>query len=262
MWVDWLPAIAKGIGRWVLVGGAAAERRDTIAAGKAHAAAVKRAGRARWWARFKEDRLRMRAAAAAIRARVRWAKAVLKREKAEGGVACEYDYSQERWPPIADLSPGVAVRDAAETERAMVALADRRVQVKRAREEAAAKFESVALGADGGPGASARGRKVAKCAVVAGADGTVGGWRVVRGVRAVVALEGRGQGEGLPSPEVLRRLRRDEARRRGASYVFKPGTARRLLAWLVEQRRAKARKRERGRVHKIRVALLSRFARL
>ena len=178
MWVDWLPAIAKGIGRWVLVGGAAAERRDTIAAGKARAAAVKRAGRARWWARLKEERLRLRVAAAAIKARVRWAKAVLRREAAEGGVACEYDYSQERWPPISDLSPGVAVRDAAESERAMVALADRRVQVKRAREEAAAKLEAVVLGADGGPGATARGRKVAKCAVVVGAEGAAGGWRL------------------------------------------------------------------------------------
>ena len=70
-WVEWFPAIAKGIGRWVLVGGAAAERRDTIAAGKARAAAVKRAGRARWWARLKEERLRLRAAAAALKERVR-----------------------------------------------------------------------------------------------------------------------------------------------------------------------------------------------
>ena len=86
-------------------------------------------------------------------------------------------------------------------------------------------------------------------------------WRLVR-ARGAVACLGQGQGEGLPSPEVLRRLRRDEERRRGVSYVFKPGTARRLLALLVEQRRARARKRERGRIHKLRVSLLSRFDRL
>ena len=78
----------------------------------------------------------------------------------------------------------------------------------------------------------------------------------------MVACSGQVQGEGLPSPEVLRRLRRDEERRGGVVYVFKPGTARRLLALLVEQRRERARKRERGRIHKLRVALLSRFDRL
>ena len=48
-------------------------------------------------------------------------------------------------------------------------------------------------------------------------------WRVVR-ARGVLTRVAGVQGEdGLPSPEVLRRLKYEEARRRGGKLIFKPG---------------------------------------
>ena len=79
--------------------------------------------------------------------------------------------------------------------------------------------------------------------------------------RWVVACAGSGDGgqEGVPSPEVWRRLQQEEARRRGGKRVYSPGMARRMLQLLMEQRRARARARDRGRV---RVVLSERFDRV
>ena len=154
------------------------------------------------------------------------------------------------------------MREAADAERDAVASAVRQAQVKRARAADEAELEAVELGAGGGPGASERGRKAARHAIVCGhRQAVVGlGWAGARWL--AVADRERGLGEGLPSPEVLRRLQKEEERRKGVSYILKPEVARRLLALIMERRRAKTRKRERGRVLKTRVALLSRFERL
>ena len=81
-------------------------------------------------------------------------------------------------------------------------------------------------------------------------------WRVVR-ARGVLTRgsEVRG-GEGLPTPEVLRRFHEEAVRRRGRKKIYKPGTARRLLRLLLEQRRARARGGDNGRV---RADLAARF---
>ena len=260
-WMEWYPSIAKGLERWALVGGAERERRETIAAGRAAEVEVRKARKASWWAELKAKKARLRDAASWWRARVKWAKGVLRREAAEGGVACVYSPNHNRWPPERQLSPGVALRDVEETERAAAALLDRREALKLARAAAAAEIEAVCLGVDGGPGVSERGVKAAKTAVVAssraGGEAVDEGvcWRVVR-ARGELVRVSDGGGDGVSSPEVLRRLRHDEARRRGGKPAFEPGLARRLLRLLVERRRARASGVDAGRV---RADLMARF---
>ena len=64
------------------------------------------------------------------------------------------------------------------------------------------------------------------------------GWRVVR-ARWMVESDRAcvdGRGDGIPSPEVLRRVQREERKRKGVNFVYKSGTARRMLKLLMEQR--------------------------
>ena len=87
------------------------------------------------------------------------------------------------------------------------------------------------------------------------------GWRVVR-ARWMVESDRAcvdGRGDGFPSPEVLRRVQREERKRERVNFVYKSGTARRMLKLLMEQRRRRARARDRGRV---RLALVDRFEQL
>ena len=127
-----------------------------MAAARSDGRRARKARRALWWERLKAERARQRDKAAWLRARVRWAKGVLRREAAEGGAACVYSVEQHRsWPPERPLSPGVAMRDAEESERAVVALAARRESLKRERAAVEAQVDAVQLGVHGGPGASA-----------------------------------------------------------------------------------------------------------
>ena len=207
---------------------------------------------------LREGKARARVVAAAWRERVKWAKAVLRREREEGGVAGVVEPGQEArmvWPVPRPPSPGEAEREAEESVRDAVRLALARAERKRARDREIAEIGAEGGGASGGPGASARGRWAVKRARWAAKrhGQEMGGvdkrprWLtcVERQVRDVVV-------EGLPTPEVLAGVRRQELarayKRKGVKFVIHSDNARRMLALLRLQQRRRARERDRGRI--------------
>ena len=131
-----------------------------------------------------------------------------------------------------------------------------RAERKRARERELAEIGAESGGASGGPGASTRGRWAVKRARWAAKrqGQEMGGidkrprWLtcVERQVRDVVV-------EGLPTPEVLAGVRRQELaraykRKKGVKFVMHSDNARRMLALLRLQQRRRARERDRGRI--------------
>ena len=262
-WMDWFPAIWRGLVRWVSLGGAAAEKRDCVRAGRERVRAVRAARRAGERARAREQRERLRTAAAEVCARVRWAKGVLKRARAEGGVwgGVAGVIEPVVWPVPVPPSPGEAERAERESELAAVALREARAQRKRQRQVEDAEERAVHLGAHGGPGASERGRLLAKRAKWSAkrGRGLGSGWGFVGVKRArgggssdTRLVEAGGAFEGRPTPEVLRRVRMEEMRRNvaGSKYTFKCSSARarRLLKLLREQQLGRTRARDRGRI--------------
>ena len=162
-----------------------AERRATIRDGKAKEAAAKKTCREWWRERRRAEVAQGRAVVAAMRARVRWAKAVLKREAAAGGVACVVKPGEEArmvWPVARPASPGEDERFAAESEQARRQLVDDRLRCKRERAAERAAIAATVLGVDGGPGASARGQWAVKRArwerkrELGGEEGREGKW--------------------------------------------------------------------------------------
>ena len=231
-------------------------------AGKERVVAARKARRADARERGRARVAQNKAYARELKARVRWAKGVLERAHAEGGVwggiaGVVAPADRVAWPVSAPLSPGVAERDARETELAVVALDERRVRLKRALADEVEGVRAVQLGAHGGPGASARGVWAAKRARwVAKRDRAEVGWLGIgKRARRGADVESRivlvdGGWEGIPSPEVWRRVCREEVRRAPFKYKFKCSSARarRMLRLLKEQQRRRAQECGRGRV--------------
>ena len=261
-WLDWFPAISKGLSRWVLLGGADAERRATVRDGKAKEAADKKARRSWWRESRRHERERERVVAAQFRARVKWAKAVLRREAASGGVACEVKPGEEArmvWPVARPASPGEAERAAAESERGVIELAELRIRTKRERDRERAEVQAVQLGVHGGPGASARGVLAAKRARWAYKRGLECGDLGVRKRSGVLAVRDCGvdtdvvmQGPELSTPEVERQnesVDRSRRRCRGrylVKFKISGSSARRMLRLLRLQMQRRGRERDRG----------------
>ena len=110
-----------------MCGSAAADRQDVIRAGRERTKAVRKAKWARWRLDRREEKARVKAAAAALKERAQWARAVLRREREEGGVAYEVkDPHAHRmsWPVPQPPSPGEAERFAEESAQEVVRLAE------------------------------------------------------------------------------------------------------------------------------------------